>query len=295
VSSSAPIVRVDAQPSAISGARMPAFLFAAVWAASTHKNGTVPDATFAVSIVGVSPFHSPCDETGARPNCTTWCNGTRCEYTPTLDRPGAYTLQVRAVLFSKAGDVSTVLWEYKRCSSTEFSVFRDGDAIECSPCPIGGDCSTVSVSEVVEQKDIIAQAGWWASDSSSGKQFYKCPIPESCLPGDRGNGTRAQCQQGYGHVACSVCVDGYFEQFGKCAACPATATTSYLTVFGVVVIIFVFAGILFKIRELLPLDVLKIGVSMAQIIGSANSAYEIPWPPLFTEYLNAMKVFLVSW
>jgi hypothetical protein len=195
------------------------------------------------------------------------------------------------VLFAKAGDITTVLWEYKRCLSTEYAVLTDGDGIVCKPCPEGGDCSTSDVSEVIELNEVVAQQGWWASDSSSGAKFYSCPVKDACLAG---NGSRAQCAPGYSHVACSVCALGYFEQFGKCVACPATQATSYVTLFGLSFVIIVVVGLLFKIRELLPLDVLKIGVSMAQIVGSANSAYEIPWPAQFSSFLDDLKVFLVS-
>jgi hypothetical protein len=291
VASVAPIVRVDWRPAAVSSLRVPRFMFVAVWGENAKKTGVVPEASFLVSLVGVNSPHSPCEEAGARPNCSSWCNGTSCEYTPQLDRPAAYTLQVQAVLYSKAGDITTVLWEYKRCLSTEYAVLTDGDSIVCKPCPEGGDCSTSDVSEVIELNEVVAQQGWWASESSSGAKFYSCPVKDACLAG---NGSRALCAPGYSHVACSVCALGYFEQFGKCVACPATQATSYATLFGLSFVIIVIVGILFKIRELLPLDVLKIGVSMAQIIGSANSAYEIPWPQQFSSFLDNLKIFLVS-
>jgi hypothetical protein len=209
---------------------------------------------------------------------------------PTLSRPQSYTLQVQAVLYGKAGDITTLIWEYLRCRDTEFAVLTNGDAIECRACPEGGDCSSSDVSEVVQQRDIVAQAGWWASDASSGAKFYKCPIAEACLPG---NDTRAQCALGYSHVACSVCALGFFEQFGKCAACPKTQATSFVALFGISVALILGGFLLIKMRELLPVDIVKIGVSMAQIIGSANSAYDIPWPPEFAKFLDAMKIFLV--
>jgi hypothetical protein len=290
VASVAPIVRVDWRPAAISALRTPRFVFVATWGENAKKTGVVPEASFQVSLVGVNSPHSPCEEAGSRSNCTSWCNGTSCEYMPLLDRPAAYTLQVQAVLYSKAGDITTVLWEYKRCLSTEYAVLTNGDSIVCKPCPEGGDCSTSDVSEVIELNEVVAQQGWWASEESSGAKFYKCAIPESCLAG---NSSRAQCAPGYSHVACSVCSLGYFEQFGKCVPCPATAATSYVTLVGAAVVIIAIVGLLFKIRELLPMDLLKIGVTMAQIIASANSAYEIPWPKEFTSYLDNMKIFLV--
>jgi hypothetical protein len=34
---------------------------------------------------------------------------------------------------------------------------------------------------VVTHSDITAQVGFWASRSSSGLEFYKCPLARACL------------------------------------------------------------------------------------------------------------------
>ena len=47
---------------------------------------------------------------------------------------------------------------------------------------------------------ITAQPGYWASETSDGLTFYKCPLVGACLPGS--NGTRASCAVGYGYIAC---------------------------------------------------------------------------------------------
>ncbi len=38
----------------------------------------------------------------------------------------------------------------------------------------------------------------------------------------------------------------------------------------------------------------QVGISMAQIIASANSVYEVPWPQVFSDFLDIMKLFLVD-
>ena len=73
--------------------------------------------------------------------------------------------------------------------------------------PEGGDCA---VAELTQQADIVARQGYWAAPASDGTLFYKCPIPQACLPGV--NGSRSMCAPGYGSRVCSLCVDGYFEQ-----------------------------------------------------------------------------------
>jgi hypothetical protein len=107
----------------------------------------------------------------------------------------SYTLQVRAVLFNTTGEVTVVSWMYRRCSDDEFAVLSGdgGDAVECVSCPKGGDCSKRSAADVVTQRDIVAQAGYWASPSSDGSRFYACPIAGACLPGGV-NGSRGVCE-----------------------------------------------------------------------------------------------------
>jgi hypothetical protein len=95
-------------------------------------------------------------------------------------------------------------------------------------------------------------------------------------------------------VACSLCADGYFEQFGLCVACPKSSGTSIGALFGLSLLLVAICGVLYVVRELLPIDVIKLGVSMVQIIASANSAYDIPWPSAFRRFLSLLRVFLVD-
>jgi hypothetical protein len=292
VVSAAPTVTLEGRPSPISALLQPVFVFSAAWGNGTSRQGVVPDATFLVSLVGVSSPHSPCDERGAAPNCSSWCNGSRCEYSPRLDTPASYTLQVQAVLDGRAGDVVSVQWEYRRCRSDEFAVITGVDAIECRACPSGGNCAPLRLTDVVTQADIVARAGYWASASSDGSRFYRCPILGACVGG--GNGTRAVCATGYAHVACSLCADGYFEQFGQCVACPKSSGTSIGALFGLSLLLIAICGVLYMVRDLLPINVIKLGVSMVQIIASANSAYDIPWPAAFRRFLSLLRVFLID-
>jgi hypothetical protein len=296
VATVAPTVQVVLRPSPISSLVRPRFAFSAVWGNNTARRGVVPDASFLVSLVGVSAPHSPCEErlpvTGTPSSCSSWCNGTRCEYSPRLDAPQAYTLQVQAVLGGRAGDVVAVQWEYHRCRSDQFAIITNGDAIECRSCPGGGDCTPLSSTDVVTQADIVARAGYWASPSSDGSRFYRCPILGACVGG--GNGSRAVCATGYDHVACSLCADGYFEQFGLCVVCPKSSAASIGALLGLSLLLIAICVGLYLVRELLPIDVVKLGVSMVQIIASANSAYDIPWPSTFRQFLSLLRVFLVD-
>jgi hypothetical protein len=293
VASVAPTVAIASRPSPVSSLMQPVFVFSAVWGNGTSRQGVVPDASFLVSLVGLNSPHSPCDERGGgAPNCSSWCNGRRCVYSPRLDIASVYTLQVQAVLGGRAGDVVSEQWEYRRCRNDQFAVITDGDAIACKPCPSGGDCTPSSSTDVVTQADIVARAGYWASSSSDGSRFYRCPILSACMGG--GNGSRAVCATGYDHVACGLCADGYFEQFGLCVACPKSSGTSIVALLGLVLLLIALCTGLYLVRDVLPIDVIKLGVSMVQIIASANSAYDIPWPSAFRRFLSLLRVFLVD-
>jgi hypothetical protein len=292
VAAVAPTVLVLSRPSPVSSLLQPTFVFSAVWGNGTSRQGVVSDATFLVSLVGVSSPQSPCDERGAAHNCSNWCNGSRCEYSPLLDGAQSHTLQVQAVLGGRAGDIVSVQWEYRRCRSNQFAVITNSDSIDCKACPSGGDCTPSSLTDVVTQPRIVARVGFWASPSSDGSRFYRCPIQGACVGG--GNGSRAVCATGYAHVVCSLCADGYFEQFGRCVACPKSSGASIGALLGLSLLLITICSGLYLVRDLLPIDVIKLGVSMAQIIASANSAYDIPWPSAFRRFLSLLRVFLVD-
>jgi hypothetical protein len=298
VVSTAPDVVVMSQPANVSGLQQPTFVFAAGWPRDSRRSAAeLVNATFEVSFVGVvgdvGSWHHPCRFAASASVCAAKCSlGTSCTYTPVLAAAGTYTLQVRARLLGTNGTASVITWTYVRCGADEFAVLRDGDAITCVPCPVGGDCRPRDGAALVTQADVVARAGYWASASSDGSRFYRCPLPAACQPGQ--NGTRTTCAKGYAGPACSLCVGGFFEQFGKCVACPKSRDASAGTIVAIVVAIAAAGVLLFLARGLLPVDVIKLGLSMLQIIASANSAYDIPWPSAFAALLSSLRVFLVD-
>jgi hypothetical protein len=59
--------------------------------------------------------------------------------------------------------------------------------------------------------------------------------------------------------------DGYFEQFGRCMTCPPTTGASAGAMVGIAAAL-VFLGVaLYSVRQVLPVDVLKLGLSMLQV------------------------------
>lgn len=102
------------------------------------------------------------------------------------------------------------------------------------------------------------------------------------------------CATGYRGTLCAVCEEGFFEQFGECVSCDASEGLSVLVLIGVLLVLMVAGALLFKLRDIMPMDHLKVLLSMGQIIASGNTVYAIPWPPLFRGFLNGMRVFLIE-
>jgi hypothetical protein len=263
VVSTVPAVRVVARPADVSGLSTATFRFTAGY--SSSPLATVAEARFEVLLkddVDRGTWHSPCSERGAAAGCAAACNGTGCTYSTTLLAPKLYTLQVRVLLGGGVSDdVATISWEYRRCRSDQFAVFTNGsDAVTCSPCPAGGDCSPLFDGMIVTQSDIVARAGWWASASSDGRRFYECASKSACLSpraavsdNATANVTRAMCAPGYAGVLCSSCARGYFPKYKLCTPCPAKQSSAGVAVSVLLPLLLVvcFAG-LFIARGMMP-------------------------------------------
>ena len=222
-----------------------------------------------------------------------------CNYTIALSQAQPYTLQIRTQLSSTAGTPTTLQWSYVKCSSAQFAQLSGNDTVQCASCPAGGDCTGGGVSAdallaasglaVVTQQTIVAQPGYWASSATADAVFYKCPLAAACLPGV--NGSRSVCAEGYSDLLCSVCAKGYFQQYGLCAKCPdGQSAASVLASFGLPLLLLVIFVVLFVLRAMAPRGMMKVGISMMQIIASANSVYNVPWPTSFSDFLDVMKV-----
>jgi hypothetical protein len=300
VAAAAPTVSILSRPSPVSASRHPLFVFSAVWGSGAAHQGVVPDASFRVWLTGVSVPHSPCDEPGAAPNCSSWCNGTRCQYSPRLDAPQSFALQVQAVLEGGVGDVVSVLWEYRRCRSDQFAVITGVDALECRSCPNGGECTPSSSSHVVTQQHIVAQAGYWASPSSDGSRFYRCLVTSACKTPSTlssnvtSSAARAECSRGRTGVLCGVCERGFYASGNGCYACPLSQRPErqgMVAAVAALVLVVVVAGFRYRhaLLAVVPISEAKILMSMAQIIAAADAGYDIPWPSTISQLLRGVR------
>ena len=112
---------------------------------------------------------------------------------------------------------------------------------------------------------VCAQPGFWASDASDGSAFYKCPLAAACLGGT--NGTRSVCAQGYTGTLCAVCQPGYYPKYGLCQQCPSSRSPETVVAsFGLPLLLLCIFGTLFVLRSMASRGMMKVGISMLQII-----------------------------
>ena len=95
--------------------------------------------------------------------------------------------------------------------------------------------------------------------------------------------SRSQCAPGYMGVLCTVCAPGYFADYGECFQCPTTATSANTAASVALPLAMLLAfAILFVVRSMAPRGMMKVGISMFQVLASANSVYRVPWPTVRT-------------
>jgi hypothetical protein len=63
----------------------------------------------------------------------------------------------------------------------------------------------------------------------------------------------------------------------RCVMCPADTGASVGAMLGIGAALAAVAFLIFRIRSILPVGLIKLGVSMLQIIASGSTSYAIPW------------------
>lgn len=192
----------------------------------------------------------------------------KCTYShplPTVDRNYLMAIRAKNELGTPSVEPVSHSWRYEDCDKNFFAVVDDiTGALACEPCPLGADCP----GGLLQQVAVQAEEGWWSSDDSPALRFYKCPIEEACRGKEvTSNGTevKAGCAKGYTGLLCALCADGYFRQFGKCAACPASREGVWAVTLSISALALVALAVLYAVRNALPIDVIGIIVSFCQV------------------------------
>lgn len=103
---------------------------------------------------------------------------------------------------------------------------------------------------------------------------------------------KSRCSVATTGILCSLCAPGYFMNWGNCQPCPEQSETAYGYLAAVFVGALALAAIAARLRDHLPVTLIKCLFGFAQIVASANSSYAIPWPVPVQAALNSMKVML---
>lgn len=244
-------------------------------------------------------------------------NDGLCEYHLEMTQGIIYNLQFRAVNGVGRPDPTPAILvtRYKVCTpAAQYAVIdTNTSTIECRECPSGADCSRTNV----QQHALQAQSGFWRPPGASPSKFYQCPRDGACIgerEGPDGTMLPSGCAQGYTGLLCSWCDDGYYDEWGKCAPCPETSESVAGTIVGISFAMCIVIAVVFKYRSMLPRGIMRIAlafgqvcctaelrvnccvfgdtVSASQIVGSANSAYTIPWPQVFIDVIAMFKLML---
>lgn len=210
----------------------------------------------------------------------------RCSYEVVAPDLRTYVIQVRVSNGFAPSDGVSVSWTRKNCVGQLYAIINTTNgAVECKECPVGADCA----ADLIQKEDVQAQPGFW---HGGGFDFYECYLDscEGARPGPNGTMLPSGCKTGYTGRLCSLCADGYFMQFRRCRRCPETQGGSVGLLLGIAVVLVLAGGVAFKLRNVMPMAIGKIVVSFLQVVGSANVAFRISWPPAFEESIDAMKV-----
>jgi hypothetical protein len=295
VLSTPPLPVVVSKPALTSGDTSPTIVLSASWPVASSLYGTSLEAlSFVVS-------HGSMARTvlsTSSPECVYNVTHVLCVVKLQRVAAGQQFVQISSVMYNQSSDLVAVLWTHVICTpGLQFMAFQDDGNVSCSDCLIGMNCANPAAPVVAR--------GFWATPASFQRGlFYKCPIDGACVGGMGSNGSRlsvsqgnaasSDCAQGYVSRLCSACDSGYVLQYGECHKCPATTAAAIGIVVGVVAGLLLIAGVVVHLRNVLPLVQLKVGVSMLQILAASNSAYHIPWPAVFANFLSQLKVVLVD-
>jgi hypothetical protein len=141
----------------------------------SHKNGEKAQEAL---------FEAKLDE-AVWSEASVFCHDALCNYsTPSLPL-SPHEIQIRAkdTVTGVPGPPALWRWTVAECAHTEYAEIDSDGSLNCSACPIGGNCSV----KYTTLNTVVANPGWWAppGDNATQRQlrrtatFYSCPLPGS--------------------------------------------------------------------------------------------------------------------
>jgi hypothetical protein len=110
------------------------------------------------------------------------CDEALCNYsTPALPM-AHHEAQIRArdIVTGVAGAPALWRWTVSECLATEYAYINPSGALNCTACPVGGNCSAKGTTV----DTIMAMPDWWSQPGNVTARliFYKCLLPGSKYP-----------------------------------------------------------------------------------------------------------------
>ncbi|CAN0443611.1 unnamed protein product [Pylaiella littoralis] len=208
------------------------------------------------------------------------------------------------------------------CGTGFFLDFVNGDRYSevCSGCePCAGDCDianstdvptctdtpahTASTGDSIVLATIVIDSGYWRATPSS-RDILACHNPDACLGGE--TGAADYCAEGYEGPYCAVCADGYAESLSsKCSSCSdqrariaAMVLLPITVILGLVFLGYMMskerddrpAGHFHRLKQLLPLQSLKIVIIVWQILTEFSSVATVSFPDAYERFLDEADV-----
>jgi len=107
-------------------------------------------------------------------------------------------------------------------------------------------------------------------------------------------GEVSRCAEGHSGLLCSQCLDGFFLSFQRCQPCPAERSQAFVLTAAILVGLLLLGLVFLRLRRFLPLVQVKVMLAFAQILAATVTAYDIPWPVLFADTVNSLRIFVLD-
>ncbi|CAN0196399.1 unnamed protein product [Ectocarpus sp. 12 AP-2014] len=205
------------------------------------------------------------------------------------------------------------------CPSGTFLDFVDGDRYSdvCSGCEECSDCDVADSSEVPTCtitpdhaqstgntiETLSVDRGYWRATPSS-RNILACHNGDACLGGE--TGAADYCAEGYEGSYCAVCSDGFAESLSfTCSSCSdgkatvvALVALPIMVILGLIFLVYMVskerererdappAGPWHRLKQLLPLQSLKIMIVVWQILTELASVATVSFPDAYEQFLD---------
>ena len=142
----------------------------------------------------------------------------------------------------------------------------------------------------------LQQGGSSLNEISGQRSVFPCPGGSDTCTGDLTD----PCMEGYTGTLCSICDDGWSRKglVGTCHECYGALSLLWIVVGGGAALAFAI-GVLYWVSSFdatagkltVLLSLLKVGLSLVQILSQLAAPLQLQWPATFQYLIDLLKVF----